>query len=109
MMVGGEQLAATDDALACRGRRERERELRQLGCRPRCATRGRDSGSSLELVGNPGGRLVYAQREVSRALLDVADELRETPMEQSPPPRVELRLDLCGQQRMAKTDAFIVV
>ena len=109
VLVGGEQLAAEEDAVGSRGRRERERKLGQLGGRPRCATRGRDSRSSLELVGDPGRRPVRAQREVPRALLDVADELRETAMEQPPPPRLELRLDLRGQQWMAKTNALVVV
>ena len=109
VMVGREQLAAEEDAVASRGRRERERKLGQLGGRPRCATRGRGSRSSLELVGDPGRRPVRAQSEMPRALLGVADELRETAMERSPPPRVELRLDLRGQQGMAKTNALVVV
>ena len=109
VQVGGEQLAAKEDAVGSRGRRERERTLGKLGGRPRCATRGRDSRSSLELVGDPGRRPVRGQREVPRALFDVADELRETAVEQPPPPRLELRLDLRGQQWMAKTNALVVV
>ena len=107
-MVGREQLPTAADGAAGSGRRERDRELGQLGGRPRRATRGRDRGRGLQRVGDPGRRPARAERKMPGALLGVVDQLRQAAMQRSPPARVELRLDARRQQGVAEADALVV-
>ena len=108
VMVGREQLPAAPDRAAGIARRERDRQLGQLRCRPRSATRGRSRRSGLQFVGDLGRRPVRAESKMPGALLRIADQLREPAMQRSPPARVELRLDARRQQGVAETNTLVV-
>ena len=108
MMVGCEKLAAAQDLPAGIAWRERNREVRQLGCRRRSTTQGRDRRGGLQLVGDLGRRPARAQSKMPGALLGIADQLREPALERSPPAGVELPLDARSQQGVAEPNMLVI-
>ena len=108
VMVGREQPPTAQNLPAGSGRRERDRERGQLGCRPRSPTQGRDRRGALQFVGDCGRRAARAESKVPGALLGIADQLGEPAMQRSPPERIELGLDARGQQGVAETNTLVI-
>ena len=88
--------------------RQPDRFLRELGCGADRAAGRRLARGLVQDLRDLGRGAVGAERQVPRALLALADDLREPPVQRAPRPRAEKRVRTGREERVRESEPMAV-